>query len=98
MNKNKGKIFVKAAMLGIFNSMMIAGSHAADKKNTGANDFNKKDVEPCYGINACKAKGQCGGKGTSCAGTNECKGKGWINVEKGHCKDIQGGSLTPPKE
>ena len=52
---------------------------------------------PCYGINACKGSGDCGGKGHSCAGKNECKGTGYIKLDKSTCLKIQDGRLTPEK-
>lgn len=52
----------------------------------------------CYGINACKGKGECGGKGHSCAGENSCRGKGCIKLPKEKCLKIQGARLTPPEE
>lgn len=52
---------------------------------------------PCYGINACKGTGDCGGKGHSCAGMNACKGQGYLDLPtKELCLKIQGGSLTSP--
>jgi uncharacterized membrane protein len=50
---------------------------------------------PCYGVNACKGTGDCGGKGHSCAGQNGCKGEGYISLPKDTCLKINGGSLTP---
>ena len=51
---------------------------------------------PCYGINACQGKGDCGGKGHSCAGKNACKGKGYVSLpDKETCLKINGGSLEP---
>ena len=96
--KNKKNILLGAAVAGILTGLLTATNSAGEKKSADANDFNKKKVEPCYGINACKGLGQCGGKNSSCAGSNDCKGKGWINVEQGHCKDIQGGSTTPVED
>ena len=49
----------------------------------------------CYGINACKGTGECGGKGHSCAGKNECAGKGYLKLDKDTCLKIKGGRLTP---
>ena len=50
----------------------------------------------CYGVNKCKATGDCGGKGHSCAGKNACKGEGYISLPNQEtCLKIQGGSLTP---
>lgn len=53
-----------------------------------------EEVE-CYGINACKGTGECGGKSYSCAGKNECGGQGWIKLDKETCLKIKGGRLTP---
>ena len=49
---------------------------------------------PCYGINACKGTGDCGGKGYSCAGKNGCKGQGFIKLPADTCTRISGGTLT----
>ncbi|HWP64791.1 MAG TPA: hypothetical protein VNO26_02620 [Candidatus Limnocylindria bacterium] len=51
-----------------------------------------EEVE-CYGVNSCKGKGACGGKGHTCAGQNACKGQGWIKMDKEECLK-QGGRLT----
>jgi uncharacterized membrane protein len=48
----------------------------------------------CYGVNACKGKGDCGGKGHSCAGENACKGKGYLKLDKETCLKVNGGRLT----
>lgn len=48
----------------------------------------------CYGINACKGAGACGGQGHSCAGQNACKGAGFLEVPKDLCTKIAGGRLT----
>lgn len=44
----------------------------------------------CHGINSCKGKGDCGGKGHSCAGKNACKGKGWVKTTKEECAKQKG--------
>ena len=45
----------------------------------------------CYGVNACKGTGECGGSdGHSCAGQNTCKGQGWITLTKAACEDRHG--------
>ncbi|MCG3176789.1 MAG: hypothetical protein MOGMAGMI_01753 [Candidatus Omnitrophica bacterium] len=49
---------------------------------------------PCYGINACKGTGECGGQGHSCHGQNACKGAGWVKVPAEACTKIAGGRLT----
>ena len=46
----------------------------------------------CWGVNKCKAQGECGGSGHACAGQNECAGKGWISLAKADC-DSQGGKF-----
>ncbi|MBI4431860.1 MAG: hypothetical protein HY592_00025 [Candidatus Omnitrophica bacterium] len=50
----------------------------------------------CYGVNACKGMGDCGGKGHSCAGMNACKGQGYVKVSEDACKKI-GGTTTAPQ-
>lgn len=44
----------------------------------------------CHGVNSCKGKGDCGGKGHSCAGKNSCKGKGWLKTTKEECAKQKG--------
>jgi uncharacterized membrane protein len=56
------------------------------------------DQAHCYGINACKGKGDCGGKSHSCAGENACKGKGYLKLDKETCLKIQGARLTEEPE
>jgi uncharacterized membrane protein len=53
------------------------------------------EAVPCYGVNACKGTGDCGGKGNGCAGKNSCKGEGYVSLEKETCLKINNGSLTP---
>jgi uncharacterized membrane protein len=50
---------------------------------------------PCYGINACKGTGECGGKGHSCAGKNACKGAGVVMTSSADECTQKGGSLEP---
>lgn len=82
----KKSALVAASVAGLFAAAsfaMVAPAQAA----TG-------ELENCYGINACKGMGACGGKGNSCAGKNACKGTGFVQVAKGSCEKIQGGKLT----
>jgi len=52
----------------------------------------------CYGVNKCKATGDCGGPGHSCANQNSCKRQGYIEMDKETCLRIDGGRLTPNEE
>ena len=54
----------------------------------------KKETVHCYGVNKCKAVGDCGGKGHSCAGKNACNRQGYIDMDKETCLKIDGGRLT----
>jgi len=89
VKRNKTKALVAASIAGIVAlagvAIMSAPAYAAGTH--------------CYGINACKGTGDCGGKGHSCAGKNACKGQAWLSMpdEETFLK-IQGGSLTPPAE
>ena len=50
---------------------------------------------PCYGANACKGTGACGGKNNACAGKNSCKGQGFVNVDNQEACTKLNGTLTP---
>ena len=56
------------------------------------------DKVACYGVNKCKATGDCGGPGHSCAGQNTCKRAGYIDMDKETCLRIDGGRLTAAEE
>jgi len=86
MENKKKKAILAASVAGLMAASMF-GSPAVKAADV--------ELESCYGINACKGTGACGGKGYSCAGNNACKGQGFIEVPKGSCVKIQGGSLTP---
>lgn len=54
-------------------------------------------IEKCYGV-AKAGQNDCAGAGHSCAGQSkgpDGSGKEWINVPKGTCDRLVGGSLTP---
>ena len=87
-NGTTRRVVLASAVAGLF--AMTAGASIAHAEGA--------EQERCYGINACKGTGDCGGKGHSCAGENECKGKGYLNVPKGLCKRIEGGKTTPPED
>ena len=90
--KNSKKKFVMASVAGL----LAAGSIAATSVNAEMQAPAAGSV-PCYGINACKGTGDCGGKGYSCAGKNACKGEGFIQLNKDVCARIEGGRLTAEK-
>ena len=88
---NKPLQFALAAAVA---SLFATSALAADKKAAPKKDDKAAAKVRCEGINACKGKGECGGKsGNSCAGTNECKGKGWIQVPEAECK-AKGGTVA----
>ena len=70
-----------------------AGLLAVAATMTTATIAHAEDVE-CYGVNKCKATGECAGKTHGCAARNECAGKGWLRLDKDKCLKIQGGRLT----
>lgn len=86
--ESKKKKLIAASVAGL---IAMAGSVIIPGVSYAAN-------EHCYGINACKGIGSCGGKGHSCAGMNACKGQGYVDVPEGTCSKIEGGSLTAPAE
>ena len=84
MTTSKKKILIAASIAGL---MTVAVSGIPTMAFAA-------DSVPCYGINACKGTGDCGGKGYSCAGKNACKGEGFIKLPADTCARINGGSLT----
>jgi uncharacterized membrane protein len=72
----------------------VAGLFAAGLVGPPTSPAQGADQIHCYGINACKGKGDCGGKGHSCAGENTCKAKGYLKLDKETCLKIQGARLT----
>jgi len=80
----KKKAFLAASLAGL---LAVTGGTAITTSAYAAGTH-------CYGINACKGTGDCGGKGHSCAGKNSCGGKGWIGLaDADTCLKIKGGSL-----
>ncbi len=86
MSSNRKKFLIAASIAGL----MAAVSTPAHAEQMAPADGKV----PCYGVNACKGHGECGGKGYSCAGNNACKGQGWVSMAPDACTKIQGGSLT----
>ena len=83
MTTSKKKMLIAASIAGL---MTVVASGAATTAIA--------DSVPCYGINACKGTGDCGGKGYSCAGKNACKGQGFIKLPADTCTRVNGGLLT----
>jgi len=79
-NNMKKSILIGAAISGL----LLTGAAGA-KEHT-----SDKTKGECHGINSCKGKGDCGGKGYSCAGKNSCKGKGWLEMTKADCDAKKG--------
>lgn len=87
--KNRSKLLVTAAVAGMLAAGMVSIAHAEE----GSGGKVK-----CYGANACKGHGACGGAGHACAGKNACKGQGFVEVDsKEACLKMEGGRLTPEK-
>jgi len=83
---SRRNLLIASAAAGLFLAGAVAApAHAAEEQVR------------CYGINACKGHGECGGKGHSCAGENQCKGKGYLKLSKDKCLKIQNARLTPAK-
>ncbi len=88
----------RALSRGVLIASAVAGLFAAGLVGGSIEPAQATDEVHCYGINACKGKGDCGGKGHSCAGENACKGKGYLKLDKETCLKIQGARLTEEPE
>jgi uncharacterized membrane protein len=73
----------------------IGGLVAIAGPALAADDAKKPAVEKCYGV-AKAAKNDCAAAAHSCSGLSKKDGdaKEWINVPKGTCERLVGGSLT----
>ena len=94
MNVKTSKNLLAASVAGL---LAAAGTISFVQQAQGADTAPGTAAQkvPCYGINACKGKADCGGKGHACAGKNECKGKGSVTLpDKETCLQIEGGRLT----
>jgi len=91
MNASKSRRVLIASLAGALALPALSG--AQDKP---AGDGGEK--VKCYGVNKCKATGDCGGPGHSCANQNSCKRQGYIDMDKETCLRIDGGRLTPTEE
>jgi uncharacterized membrane protein len=83
-------MLLAAAVAGMLTAGMVAAANAAEGE--------KPEKVKCYGANACKGQGGCGGAGHACAGKNACKGQGFVEADsKEACLKMAGGRLTPEK-
>jgi hypothetical protein len=89
MSNTKSRLLF-GAIAGILSATSVRADEPIPEDRLG-----KKEVVPCYGINGCKAAGQCSGAHNKCAGGNECRAQGWLPVPKEACLAIPGGSLRP---
>jgi len=85
------KALVVAALAALAAGQVVLGDSPADSKGPPIKNEGAIVVKgECYGVNACKGQGECGGKGHSCAGYNACKGHGWITLTKTDCDAKKG--------
>lgn len=86
---SKNTLVLAAAITGLLSATAVATTaHAGEGEKV-----------KCYGANACKGQGACGGVGHSCAGKNACKGQGYVETEtKDACLKLEGGRLTADKK
>lgn len=82
----KDSVLVGAALAAL--AVGVAGCSSPGMKK----DSQVAAKGECWGVNACKGQGECGGVGHSCAGKNACKGQGWLALSKPDC-DARGGKL-----
>jgi uncharacterized membrane protein len=90
MNASKSRRVLIASLAGALTLPALGG--AQDKPAEAGEKVH------CYGVNKCKATGDCGGPGHSCANQNACKRQGYIDMDKETCLRIDGGRLTPTEE
>lgn len=84
---NRKTAILAAAVGSLFALNSLTPAQAAD-------DASAK--EKCYGV-AKAGKNDCAANGHSCAGQSktDAGGKEWVQLPKGTCEKIVGGSTTP---
>src|SRR5258706_6788342 len=87
------RMFLGAAMAGILAGTMARSARAAQGSQATP---QKMLVVPCYGLNACKGKGECGSKtdANGCGGSDSCKRPRGVSMPQKSCL-AAGGSLEP---
>ncbi|MEW6055519.1 MAG: hypothetical protein AB1540_02820 [Bdellovibrionota bacterium] len=75
-------VLLKSVVAGLVAFGVGACSHNEKTETSAAatDASSAKGSVECHGGNMCKAKGDCGGPGYSCAGNNQCMGKGWVTT------------------
>ena len=76
--------------------LVALGALAATSQAADDDKSDDKSMEKCYGV-ARAGKNDCAGNAHSCAGQakKDADGKEWVNVPKGTCERIVGGSTAP---
>lgn len=83
MKKSNATITAIGSLLTLGAAAWAAPAFAADSP----------DMEKCYGVSKA-GKNDCAGPAHACAGQSkmDASGKDWINVPKGTCERLSGGS------
>lgn len=86
----KRDLLTGAALAALTFAAGCGGSKTMTKGDSAAAPSAAKGE--CWGVNACKGQGACGGVGHECAGGNACKGEGWLSLSQDAC-DAKGGKF-----
>ncbi len=86
----------RTLLLGAAVAGLVGAAGAAKADPIPKEKLEKMDVVACYGVNTCKAKGQCSSATHGCAGLNDCRGTGWLPIPKESCLAIGGSLAAPP--
>ena len=65
-------------------ALMMSGAFVAPTSAVAAEEVQ------CFGVNACKGKGECKTAQNECKGQNACKGKGFLTMTKAECEEKGG--------
>jgi len=94
MQGTRSRLLLIASLAGALTLPVIALGAGDQAKN----DKSRSEKVHCYGVNKCKATGDCGGKGHSCANQNACKRQGYVEMDEKTCLRLDGGRLTEKEE
>lgn len=94
MKKNLKRAILVSAVASLF-----AVAHAEDAKKAAPAKEKEAASVMCTGVNECKGKGACGGKGMAneCKGKNACKAKGVMSMKDDKECTAKGGKVASAK-
>lgn len=85
MSEKQKETRVAATLASLAAAIILAGP-----TTSMATESMGGSIVKCYGVNACRGRGQCKSEHNKCKGVNSCKGIGWVPVTAKACERLGG--------